>query len=117
MEQNQEYFNDFLVPGQTCELTLDADMMGWQPFSTPNKFEMQKQFLNSQIFAPKKCYEDGSTAFPDEQNHREERFMLSSYYQKREQPENIVTADFLSAIPYARYKKILDYHHKNVVID
>ena len=104
MDQNQAFLNEFSIPNRRDELLLDSEMIGWQPFSTPSKFQMQKQFLNSQVpqSTPTKYYnENGPVGFPDEQNQMTRRF---KDYQKTKLPENIVNTDFLSAIPYARYK-------------
>jgi hypothetical protein len=98
MDENREYLNDFSIPNRRDEFLLDSEITGWQPFSTPNKFQMQKQrvkyYLNEhEPFAP-----------PDEQNQVKRGFTPSSDYRKTELPETVINTNFLSAIPYARYK-------------
>jgi hypothetical protein len=107
MDQNRVYLTEFPTPNRSDELFLDSEMTGWQPFSTPSKFQMQKQFLNSLVSerTPTKYYnENGPVRFPDEQNQLKRGFTPSSDCQRSELPENITNTDFLSAIPYARYK-------------
>ena len=103
MDENEAFLNSFSFPTCDDDLFLDSDIAGWQPFSTPSKFQTEKQFLNSPLleYAPAKNYDNG-LGYSGEQNQVNRRFTPSSDYKKIEPSENTINADFLSAIPNAR---------------
>ena len=106
MDQNQAFLSSFSNSNRKDDPLLESDMAGWQPFSTPSEFQMQKQFLNSPLpqHTPTKNYDNGLFGYSDEQNQVTRRFTPSADYQRRAPPENIINTDFLSAIPNARYE-------------
>ncbi len=62
------------------------------------------KFASVRAYSNERLYENGPVRFPDEQNQLKRGFTPSSDCQRSELPENITNTDFLSAIPYARYK-------------
>lgn len=78
MNQHQVLRNEFSIRNRKHEGFLDSETREWQPFSTPNRFQVPKQYIT------------GITP-PD---------------QATKSLENIENTDFLSAIPYAKYVEI-----------
>ena len=115
MDENPEYMNEFSIPNPREELVLDSEITGWQPFSISSKFQMQKQCPNLLLTqrSPRKSYDkNGSVDFLD---RVQRKLSPSSDYRKSGLQETIVNTDFLSAIPYARYKNF-ELHNKAIGI-